>query len=359
MNILQKYVLREWAWTFLAAVAVLLIVMVALAFGELLSDVASGRIPPGLLGLMMLLRVPDVLNNIVPLAVFIAVTWGLGRLYRDQEMAVMRASGFDWSKLLRPLYNLLLPIAGAMLVSALYLAPRAAGYQEFRLEEAFRTASEWGLRTGQFHVLRGGDTVLYVESVEEDGRTLNNIFIQQRRDDREQVWIARKGFYWLDEESGARYLTLENGQITEGGSGPLDFGVIQFSRNDLRLPAFETRGISGRIETRPSREMLFSSEPENLAELQFRVSPAIAVLVLGLLAVPLAHTRPREGRGGRIVLGMLAYVVYANVLYLGRVWIAKGIIPPAIGLWWVHLLVLVVALVWLQRQGRMYGGRPA
>lgn len=349
--------MREWLWTFLAAVAVLLTVMIALALGELLSDVANGRVPPGLMGLMMVLRIPDVLNNIVPLAVFIGVTWGLGRLYRDQEMAVMRASGFDWSKLLRPLFNLLLPIAGIMLVSSLFVAPRAAGYQDERLAEAFRTASEWGLSTGQFHVLRGGDTVLYVESVEEDGRTLNNIFIQQRRDEREQIWIAKKGYYWLDQDTGIRYLTLENGQITEGAPRALDFGIIQFSRNDLRLPQPEPRGFAKTVETRTSREMLFSSEPEDIAELQFRVSPAIAVVVLGLLAVPLAHTAPREGRGGRIVLGMLAYVVYANVLYLGRVWLANGIIPPVLGLWWVHVLVLLIAVAWLRRQGRIYARR--
>ncbi|MDX1557155.1 MAG: LptF/LptG family permease, partial [Xanthomonadales bacterium] len=200
MNILQKYVLREWFWTLLAVVLVLMTVMVALAFGELLSDVANGRIPTGLLGLLMLLRMPEALGTIVPLAVFVAITWGLGRLYRDQEMAVMRASGFSWPMLLRPLFNLVLPIAGLVLISALFVAPRAAQMQQLKLEEAFRTASEWGLRTGQFHVLRGGDTVLYVESVEPDGRTLNNIFIQQRNDDREQVWIAREGYYWLDED---------------------------------------------------------------------------------------------------------------------------------------------------------------
>lgn len=355
MNILQKYVLREWVWTFLAVTVVLLTVMIALTLGELLSDVAGGNIPAGLLGMLLLLKLPDVLSNIVPLAVFIAVTWGLGRLYRDQEMAVMRASGFSWAMLLRPLFNLLVPIAAFMLVSALYLAPKAAEFQQIRLEEAFRTATEWGLQTGQFHVLRGGDTVLYVESVEADGNTLNNIFIQQRREGREQVWIAQAGRYWLDESSGTRYLTLENGQITEGMPGALDFGVIRFTRNDLRLPQPEARSLSDSIESRPSQDMVFSSDPEDIAELQFRVSPAIAVLILGLLAVPLAHTAPREGRGGRIVLGMLAYVVYANVLYLGRVWIANGTLPPGFGLWWVHLVVLVIAVVWLQRQGRMSG----
>lgn len=340
-------------------VIVLLTVMIALTLGELLSDVAGGRMPAGLIGLLMALRMPDVLSNIVPLAVFVAVTWGLGRLYRDQEMAVMRASGFSWVMLLRPLFTLLMPISALMLVSALYLAPTAANYQQFKLEEAFRTATQWGLQTGQFHVLRGGETVLYVESVEPDGTTLNNIFIQQRREAREQVWIAKSGRYWLDESSGMRYLTLEEGQITEGTPGALDYGVIHFSRNDIRLPQPEVRGMSEEIEARSSREMLFSSEPEDIAEIQFRVSPAIAVLILGLLAVPLAHTAPREGRGGRIVLGMLAYVVYANVLYLGRVWIAKGVLPPMLGIWWVHAVVLVIAIIWLRRQGRMKGRRAA
>lgn len=334
-------------------VAVLLTVMIALTFGELLNDVASGSMPAGLLGLLMFLRLPDVLSNVVPLAVFIAITWGLGRLYKDQEMAVMRASGFSWAMLLRPLFNLLLPVSAFMLVCSVFLAPQSANLQQFKLEEAFRTATEWGLQTGQFHVLRGGDTVLYVESVEPDGRTLNNIFIQQRDNGREQVWIARKGYYRLDEESGARYLTLEDGQITEGGRWDLDFGVIEFSRNDLRLPQPELRSASDEIEARPSRELLFSGEPEEVAEIQFRIAPAIAVVILGLLAVPLAHTAPREGRGGRIVLGMLAYVVYANVLYLARVWVAKGILPPWLGLWWIHILVLIIAVIWLRRQGRM------
>ena len=354
LNILQKYVLREWAWTFLAVVVVLLTVMIALSFGELLSDVATGNIPPRLLGLLMLLRMPEVLSNIVPLAAFVAITWGLGRLYRDQEMAVMRASGFGWTRLLRPLFNLVLPIAAIMLFSSLYLAPNAASYQQLKLEEAFRSATEWGLRTGQFHVLRGGDTVLYVESLEADGKTLNHIFIQQLRDEREQVWIAEKGYYRVDEDTGTRYLTLENGQITEGQPGALDFAVIRFSRNDVRLPQPEFRSDAKAIKATSSPDLLFSPEPEDKAEIQFRVSPAIAVVILGLLALPLAHTAPREGRGGRIVLGMLAYVVYANVLYLGRYWIAKGMLPPWLGMWWVHVLVLIVALVWLRRQGRFH-----
>lgn len=355
LNILQKYVLREWFWTFLATVVVLLIVMIGVSLGELLGDIADGNIPPGLLGALTLLKMPDLLGTILPLSVFIAVIWGLGRIYRDQEMAVMRASGFAWPMLLRPLFSLLLPVAALLLALGLVLSPLAASATQQKLEEAFRNAAEWGLQTGKFHVLRNGDLVLYVESVAKDGRTLRHVFIQQRDGEREQIWAAEKGYYWLDRETGSRYLTLENGQITEGGEAALDFGIMRFARNDLKLPEPETRIKPAALEARSTSEIFSTDTPESIAEMQWRVSPAIAAVVLGLLAIPLAHSAPREGRGGRALLGILAYTIYANVLYMCRNWVAKGEISAFPGLWWVHLLVLIVALLWLQRQGRMVG----
>lgn len=355
LNILQKYIFRELLWTFLAVTVVLLVVMIGVSLGELLNDIAGGRIPAGLLGVLILLKMPEVLSTIIPLGIFIAVIWGLGRLYRDQEMAVMRASGFNWRMLLRPLFSLLLPVSAALLIVGLYISPLASNATQAKLEDAFRNAAEWGLQTGTFHVLKGGELVLYVEGVEKDGRTLNHVFIQQRQDDREQVWNAEKGYYWLDPDSGNRYLTLENGQITEGGNETLDFGIIHFSRNDLKMPEPESRSTSVGLEARSSREMLFSKSPEDVAELQWRVSSAIAAIVMALLAIPLAHSSPREGRGGRAVLGILAYTVYANLLYVSRGLITKGVIPAGLGMWWIHVLVLVAALLWLHRQGRVVG----
>ena len=305
----------------------MLIVMIGISLGELLSDVAGGRMPSGLMGSLMLLKIPDVLSTIIPLSIFVAIIWGTGRMYRDQEMSVMRASGFNWLMLLRPLFNLLMPVAVVLLAVDLFVAPKAAGMVQQKLEEAYRTAAEWGLQTGQFHVLKGGDLVLYVESVDKDGRTLRNIFIQQRQNEREQVWSAKQGYYWLDKEAGERYLTLEDGQITEGGTEALDFGIINFSRNDLRLPEPELGIKTVSLEARASSDILYSAQLEEIAEMQWRVSPAIAIIVLGMLAIPLSHSAPREGRGGRVILGILAYTIYANVLYMWRSWIAKGDLP--------------------------------
>lgn len=268
----------------------------------------------------------------------------------------MRASGFRWQMMLRPLFNFLLPVSAALLLIGLYLAPAASLVAQGKLEDAFRNASEWGLQTGQFHVLQDGNLVLYVADVERDGRTLNQIFIQQRSDEREQIWVAEKGYYWLDRQRSERYLTLENGQITEGGEETLDFGIMAFTRNDLKLPEPEQRKRKKvDLSAMDTTDILVPQSPEQAAELQWRLSPAIAALVLGMLAIPLSHSAPREGRGGRAVLGILAYTVYANVLYMSRGWVASGELSPLVGMWWVHIVVLVAAVVWLRRQGRMVG----
>jgi len=355
LNILQKYIFREWLWTFLAVTIVLLIVMIGVALGELLNDIAGGRIPSGLLWTLIGLKMPEVMGTILPLSVFIAIIWGLGRIYRDQEMSVMRSSGFRWQMMLRPLFNLLLPVAAVLLMIGLFLNPVAASATQQRLIDAFKNAAEWGLQTGTFHVLRGGELVLYVEAVEKDGQSLRNVFIQQREGGREQVWSAEKGYYWLDKKTGNRYLTLENGQITEGGSETLDFGIMRFSRNDLKLPAPEDRVKQDAVEVRKSADILFSGSLEGIVEFQWRIAPAIIVIVLGLLAIPLSHSAPGEGRGGRALLGILAYSVYVNTLYMCRNWLLKGEMPLVLGMWWVHVLALLIAVIWLRRQGRIVG----
>jgi len=353
MSILQKYILREWFWTSLAVSIVLIVVLLGAYLSDMLNDIADGRMPAGLISKQLLLLMPEALGNILPLAGFIAVMWGLGRLYQDQEMAVMRSSGFGWWQLLKPLLSLVVPLAVLLLVLSLVIAPRTAQMAEQQLEEAFRSAAVWGLQAGKFHVLKHGELVIYAEAIEEDGSTLRNIFIKQRQPEREQIWVAQTGHYWMDGDTGDRYLVLEQGKVVDVAPGKLDLRVLNFARNDLRLPEPESRKRKKvKLNSKSSTELLNDDSAESIAELQWRLSPAITVIVLGLLAVPLAHSEPREGRGIRIVLGILVYLLYVNMLYLCRSWVAEGILPAYIGMWWVHIVFLIISFVWVRQQGR-------
>jgi lipopolysaccharide export system permease protein len=353
LSILQKYILREWFWTFLAVSFVLLIVILGVFLGDLFNDIADGRMPPGVVAVQLLLYLPEALGDVLPLAAFVAIMWGLGRLYRDQEMAVMRASGFNWQKLVRPLLSLVVPLAVLLLVVELAVAPQTSAAADRKLSEAFRTAAVWGLQAGQFHVLQDGDFVVYVEALEDEGRTLRNIFVHQRRAGREEVWMAESGEYWMNPDTGDRFITLRDGQITESVAGQLDIRLLKFSRNDLRLPEPRAGSDSISMASRPSTDLVGDQSPAARAELQWRFTPSMLALVLSFLAIPLSHSEPREGRSSRVVLGILVYALYSNTLYLCRAWIAEGVLPAWFGLWWAHLIVIVCALIWLRRQGRM------
>jgi len=321
--------------------------------GEMLNDIADGRMPVGLMSMQLLLHLPETLGNIFPLAGFIAIMWGLGRLYRDQEMAVMRSSGFGWKQLLRPLFMLIVPVAVVLLLLGLLITPKSAQMAEQQLQEAFRSAAIWGLQPGKFHQLRDGNLIIYTEAIEEDGAALRNIFIKQRDAEREQVWVAQTGRYWLDEETNERYLILEQGKVVDVAPGKLDLRVLNFERNDLRLPEPEIQKRKKiKLNSKTTSELLSERDLASVAEFQWRLTPAIMIVVLGLLAVPLAHSEPREGRGVRIVLGILVYLLYGNLLYLCRSWIAEGILPSYIGMWWVHAVFLIISFVWIRQQGR-------
>jgi lipopolysaccharide export system permease protein len=159
----------------------------------------------------------------------------------------------------------------------------------------------------------------------------------------------------MDNASGDRYLILENGKVTDIAPGQLDLRVLNFKRNDLRLPEseFRKKKKEAKINSKPSVELINEGSAESIAELQWRLSPAITVIVLGLLAIPLAHSEPREGRGVRIVLGILVYLLYGNLLYLCRSWVSDGVLPTYIGMWWVHIAFLVISFAWVRKQGRL------
>ena len=71
----------------------------------------------------------------------------------------------------------------------------------------------------------------------------------------------------------------------------------------------------------------------------------LSVLTLLLLAVPLSRSGPREAGYGRLVLAILLFLIYYNLLGTARMWVGKGILPPWVGLWWVPLLPVLLTFL--------------
>jgi lipopolysaccharide export system permease protein len=79
------------------------------------------------------------------------------------------------------------------------------------------------------------------------------------------------------------------------------------------------------------------------AELQWRVSYPLMVIVVALCAAPLGRLRPRQSRYARVWQAVVFFAIYGNLAIATRTWFEHGATPAAIGIWWVHLPFLVLA----------------
>jgi lipopolysaccharide export system permease protein len=68
----------------------------------------------------------------------------------------------------------------------------------------------------------------------------------------------------------------------------------------------------------------------------------LLTLLLAAMAVPMSRTPPRKGRFARSLAALVAFTIYYNLFSLGRTWVDQGHIPAMPGLWWVHLLPVLV-----------------
>ena len=122
--------------------------------------------------------------------------------------------------------------------------------------------------------------------------------------------------------------------------------VLKFTEHRLPL-FFDSNGSSEEgYETKNFMELVSNDSVLSRSELQWRISPPIALMILVFLAVPLSKSSPREGQYGGLVIGVLIYLVYVNLLGAAKVWFEQGDSPLELGIWWVHGCFAVFLIVY-------------
>ena len=360
LRIVDRYLVRELLVSFLAAVAILLLVTVGATVADLLAKIARGRVAADLLLALIGLRTVDSLTLLVPLALFLGVQLAYGRLYRESEMAVFAASGLPVTGLVRPLLLLAVPMTLAMALISFWLAPAAVRQAQALQEEASRSLIVAGLEPGRFVELPNNDGVMYVDSMNADGTKFQKMFVASERTDAEagrtslNVITAADGELYHDANGAERYLGLNDGFRVEGILGQDNYRLMRYARNDVKLTDTEADANADSVKrSAPTTELLESNDAVQRTEFQWRLAAPLSILVLVLLALPLAKSSPREPRYARLLIALLSWVVYYNCLAIGRSKLSQGVFDPRVGFWWVQVPAALFALYLLWRSQRL------
>ena len=355
--VIDRYLLREVIQNWLAVTLVLWAIVVANRLARYLGEAAAGDVPGSVVFSLLGLKSVNYLVTLTPFALFLGVLFTLGRWYRDNEMTVLAACGTGPRQFYRPLLSMAVLVGLLLALASLLVAPYTAR-SAYELQARAESASELGgVVAGRFIEARRGRLVFYAQGVSANGGHLEKVFIQSLANGQPTVMTAQHAYRQSDPVSGERVLVLEDGVRYQGSPGEPDFRVMQFARHGLRITDVVAATPESKQDAISIERLWSSADTKDRAELQWRLSLPLSVVVLVFLAVPLSHASPRDGRYARLLIAVLVYMIYFNLLRTAQVWIERDKLPTALGLWWVHLIPVFLGLL-LFRFQRLALRRP-
>ncbi|MGE3920384.1 MAG: LPS export ABC transporter permease LptF [Gammaproteobacteria bacterium] len=356
--IIVRYLYKEIAATMCASTGLLLLIFMSTQFVHFLSMAAGGIFAVRILLHLMALQIPTLLALLLPVGFYMSVLLAYGRLYADREMVVLQGSGLSQARLIKFTLGFAAIVCLITFILNLWVSPLITIKQRILFAEAKAAPLIETIAPARFFATNDNKTVFYVESISRDRQQMQHIFVADRDDpDNTNVWsviTANKGFQYVNRQ-GEHFIVIANGKRYQGLPGESNFQVDEFKRYYFRLSSAPPN-VKLDEATMSTWKLFhqFKSNANAIAEFQWRVSMPLSVIILALLAIPLSHTNPRQGRYAQLLPAIGIYIVYANLMFLTRSWIQSKVIPGWLGAWWLHLLALTLAFVLLARQGRWW-----
>ncbi|MCP5142777.1 MAG: LPS export ABC transporter permease LptF [Chromatiales bacterium] len=356
-QVLDRYIIRETLQTWLAVTLVLMLILLSNRLARYLAEAVAGEIDGGLVFHLLALKAISFLSLLAPMSLYLAIMLMFGRLYRDSEMSALAACGVGPARLYRSLFLVATPVTALVIVLSFWVGPWASAKGDEVRALAENASDSTSLSPGRFRETTDRRGIMYVEKVNQSAGQIENVFIQLVRRGKPMMLASASATQWIDPLTKDRFVIFKDGYRYEGEPSEDGFKIIHFKEHAVLLreadPLLNMKQVRSSI---PTSELFASERPEWIAELHWRFASPISVLLLTLLALPLAKANPRQGRYGKVVVAILIYIVYSNVMGVARVWIENGKLPDSVGLWWVHGLVLATAVFLLIR---MHGWRWA
>jgi len=349
--IFQRALLREFANLAIAVFLALFLIALTMRLIRLLGQAAGGRIPSDAVLAFLGFFALHVLPVLLSLTLFISVLLALTRSWRDSEMVIWFNSGLALTAWVKPVLAFAGPIVLVTALLSFFISPWAA-----RMSEQYRSRVDARddvsrVEPGAFGESRSRERVYFVESVDGDRSSVQNVFVNSVQHGRSGVMMSARG-YTETAPGGDRFLVLLGGRRYEGTPGEAGFRLMEFERYATRVQAREGEAPEATHKSLSTLELIENPARQNLGELLWRIGVPVSALVLALLAIPMSFVNPRAGRSVNLLFALLTYMVYSNLLSVSQARVAQGRLSFATGWWLVHaLMLLVLVVMFVRRQG--------
>ena len=358
---IAKYIRRNLVTLFFAIIFIIGLVLFGNQFVMMVQESVERGIPlQELMPLVSFNMIRDV-SLILSLSLFLAIILTISQLYKNSEAVVMNSLGLSDKHFIVFIQPLVLLSFVIIFFLTIYAVPWAK-QQKNIMEEETKNASEFSFITeGEFEVFKQGEIVFYASESKPldtiEGQNMEEIFIYAFDNEKPVIVLASEAKKYIDSESKSIYLRLKDGVRYQGIPGNENINILNFDLYDLEIVSGELQKsivIYTKIEGKSTLDLIKEGGRYANAELQWRLSQPITVLILSVIGVFLGKTSPRGGKGVNLLIGIIVFMLYYNGLLIAKSAIELGQMDPIIGLWGVHLLmVLLLLLLYQFRQMRI------
>jgi lipopolysaccharide export system permease protein len=365
--IISRYLAKEIGMVLLANTLILLLIFVGNQFVHYMQIAVSGHLTAHLVAILLVLRMPQLLGTALPLSLFLSIILAYGRMYAENEMTILFASGVNLNKIIKITLTTASGVIALIAILILWVSPHINKYVNDLLHKGSLSPLEL-VAPGRFQSTPDGRWVLYSEQVSNGHKKLQQVFVaDQSKKTVDDVLMAKTAYQKFDKKTGDLFLVFDDGNRYVGIPGEKSFQIVHFEKYGTRIAGHDT--IAKLQDDSVQMKTLWKNykEKKAAAELQWRLSIPIMAIVLVLLAVPLSRIKSQQNRYVQLVPAILLFIVYGNFLYIGRNWIRTGKISIYLGVWWIHLIMFLLAIILIMQQSNwnfwnkaksLYGGCP-
>ena len=360
-TIISRYLLKNLVVIFLG----ILVIISLIIFGNQFVMTAQKSVEHGIplselmpiVGFNMLRDLPIILS----LSFFLSIIISISQLYRNSEAVVMNSFGIGDRNFMNLIKALAIVIFLFIFSLSMYVVPWAKN-QKSLTEDVTVNASDFSFITeGKFESFKNGEIVFYASdssSISNSGeQNMEEIFIYVSNKDSPVVVLAAEATKYTDSKNESIYLRLKDGLRYEGLPGDENVNILNFDKYDLEIVSGEVqKSLSNfsEIEEKTSIDLFLEGGLLANAEIQWRLSQPISILILSIIGVLLGKTSPRTGKGVNLLFGVIIFMLYNNGLLVAKNSIESGQLNPLIGLWSIHILMILCMMIFYQlRQGNL------
>jgi len=311
---------------------------------------SKGIIPNDSILTILVFSLLKYLPILLTLTLFLTILLTLSRWFRDSEMMIWFSSGLGLTSFIRPILFFSLPIIFLIGFLSLYLSPWATQKSE-EYKAGLKNRDELAtISPGSFKESKSKDRVFYVEGFGDLGSKVKNVFVQSEQNGKLGIIVSNEGSR-VSTNTDDEYIVLKKGKRYEVNHENNHFTEIKFSDYgflvEKKLPPIID---VNQVEAMPTLLLLMTKGNREIAEFVWRVSLPISGIVLIILAIPLSFINPRSGRSVNIIIAIMIFAIYNNLMGVTQSYINLGKLNPYIGGSIVHLLIIMISSYLMMRR---------